>query len=563
MHQTNSVDRKDLKLCLLAALILGLLYCLLQNGQWIPGGSDDAFYLDIARNMVAGKGFTVDDVPVVIIPPGWPMALAGVMRLSSSFALLNLLPMTFLVVAASVWYLILRRFARPWSAFAVVLIVGVLFQWHRLGFHLYSDAIFCLLLSVNILLGLQISEKRPAGWRIPVLLVLCAFMVGVRWAGIIGWLPVAGALLCGQRRVRLNRQWLVALLTGMIIASTFVGLRYGFLRSIRQQHTQAKSPEKRALAKGALDQDARRMRAIFNPEKAKSAVVLLTMGNWLAKLLWPPAELGTLSPTINIATSILGWLLLSLFLLRLWKGTDPSRWLLFGGLLYYMALSFGWSASPCRYIVPVAPLILLGIRQGFDVLRTLISSFALKRLITVTAVGLAGSVVLCNLIIFGANAWLIRSDEFVSRWQAGEYAQLLGVAARLRQGTLADGKLAVNADYTNMNKGFSHRYSARMMRFTTGKKIRIVPRGICQGRFNQVLIDWFKKERIRYYLYRPPVNPWRLWHFRMPRVQEFVTGKPSGSVNPYFELYQLIGDDFVRLELSEIDDGLKKVPSLD
>ena len=53
------------------------------------------------------------------------------------------------------------------------------------------------------------------------------------------------------------------------------------------------------------------------------------------------------------------------------------------------------------------------------------------------------------------------------------------------------------------------------------------------------LARWMQKNKATYYLHRPPVNPWRVWQFRTPRLQEWVTGKPVGKVNPWFELYEL------------------------
>ena len=555
--------RTDVLLCLLLVVVLGVLYALCWSGCWVPGGSDDAFYLDIARNLAHGRGFVANDAPVVIAPPGWPLVLAGAMRLSPSFAWLNLLPMTFLLAASAAWYLILRRFASPWTAFTVMLVVGTLFQWQRLSFHLYTDALFCLLLSVSLLLALQISERRRAGLRIPALLALCALMVTVRWAGVAAWFPLAGALLCGERRPRLNRRWLTALLAGILIAGTFIGVRTGLLASIRRQHEQAATPQERTRAQDALDQDARRMNAIFNVEKTRSLATVITTGNWLTRMLWPPAELAILSRPAAVATSILGWLLLGLFALRLWQGFRAREYLMIGALLYYAALSFGWSAPSCRHLVPVTPLLVLGLWQGFEILRAKAKAKTLRRLAVITALVITGSVVLCNLSILGMNVRIIRSKDFVRRWQAGEYAQLLAVANRLKDAVPLDGELAVNADFSNLNRGFSHRYVTRMTALVTDRPVRIVPRSICRQRPDEQLLAWCEQENISYYVYRPGVNPWRLWHFRMPRLQEIITGEAPGDETPYFELYRIVDGRFVALALDEIDDGLRRAPGFE
>ena len=69
----STPERTDAKLCLLLAVILAAAYAACQNGQWIPGGSDDAYYLTIGRNLLLGRGYVWDGAPVTVSPPGLPM----------------------------------------------------------------------------------------------------------------------------------------------------------------------------------------------------------------------------------------------------------------------------------------------------------------------------------------------------------------------------------------------------------------------------------------------------------------------------------------------------------
>lgn len=159
-EQTNRGGREDKIACFSLALVLLVVYGLFQNGQWVPGGGDDAYYLAIARNMATGEGYFWKQMPVLAIPPGWPAVLAFLMQVSTSFAFLNLVLMSMCVGAACVWYFILRRFTSPLGAWLVILLAGTLFEWHRFSFTFYSESLFFLLFAVALLLAMQISEGR-------------------------------------------------------------------------------------------------------------------------------------------------------------------------------------------------------------------------------------------------------------------------------------------------------------------------------------------------------------------------------------------------------------------
>ena len=140
--QANTRGQHDKVACLSLALVLLILYGLCQNGQWVPGGGDDAYYLAIARNLANGQGYFWNGEPVLETPPGWPVALALLMQVSTSFAFLNLVLMAMCITAACVWYFILRRFTNPLSAWFVILLAGTLFEWHRFTFIFYSESLF-------------------------------------------------------------------------------------------------------------------------------------------------------------------------------------------------------------------------------------------------------------------------------------------------------------------------------------------------------------------------------------------------------------------------------------
>jgi hypothetical protein len=67
---------------------------------------------------------------------------------------------------------------------------------------------------------------------------------------------------------------------------------------------------------------------------------------------------------------------------------------------------------------------------------------------------------------------------------------------------------------------------------------------------------------VRFYIDRPPINPWLIWHFRVPQIQQWVTGRPVGEPNPYFVLYESHDGRFERVELPEWEGRIERVPGL-
>src|SRR5678815_1689521 len=88
----QETPRPDVKYWLIGTAILAVAYLLLQNGKFVSG-PDTAFYNSVARNLALGRGFNFNGAVVGRIPPLWPALLAAGMKVSGSFALLNILPM--------------------------------------------------------------------------------------------------------------------------------------------------------------------------------------------------------------------------------------------------------------------------------------------------------------------------------------------------------------------------------------------------------------------------------------------------------------------------------------
>ena len=223
--RTAAISR-DWLCCGGATLVLLLLYLLLQNPFWVPGG-DSEVYTSIARNLLIGKHFTFNGQPVTMVTPGWPWVLAAAMKISPTFLFLKLLTMSCMLGSLSASYFICRRFASPGLCAIAMLLSGILSYVYELTFWLHSDALFCLTSAASVLLALQISEQpKRSTWRIVAVIALCSINVLVRYAGMFTWLLVAAALIDGRLRPRMNRYWITLLLSGGMTMGTFVTIRY-------------------------------------------------------------------------------------------------------------------------------------------------------------------------------------------------------------------------------------------------------------------------------------------------------------------------------------------------
>src|SRR5207249_3230180 len=130
-------DRKVFPLVLAALL---LLYGLLQNRYWVPSG-DSEVYISIARNLARGDGFKFNGQPVAMVPPGWPLVMAGVMKLTPYFLPLKLLVMSCMVVFFAIGYWIARRFVTPSKAALVILLTSILSVVYPATYWLISESL--------------------------------------------------------------------------------------------------------------------------------------------------------------------------------------------------------------------------------------------------------------------------------------------------------------------------------------------------------------------------------------------------------------------------------------
>ena len=558
---------RDWMCCLGLLAFLAVFYGLLQNGFWYPG-NDSELYVSLARSIAAGDGYKFNGLPVAKVPPGWPLVLAAAIKLSPSFAFLNTLTLSFLLVTAGLWYWILRRFTTPRRVLLVMLIAGTLFPWYRLTFLLHSDALFCILFAGSLLLACQIAEGRSAPWRILLLAAMCGALVTVRWAGVIIWIVIAAALLRRQIRPTWSRQWVAVALTAAATVGAFIGTRAGLSALASRELA---SPQMQDMLAETADAALKIETTLAKPYAISPSGGVLPYlyrisdsGSWLTWLLWQPAELGASYRPLGHLVNAFGWVLILLVAVYVVDTVRQRQWLWLGVLLYCGALCSRWSHPNTRYLVPVLPLLLTGMYWGAEHVWRSLRSVGVRRAVRVAVGALIVSIVVCNFGIFATDLWVAWQDDFYASYRAGQCDNLIAAACYLDRHAAADDAIAVNSEYVNLNRLRKNSFGFRAASMLTHRKIRLVPQDVCRNRPDGALIAWAnnREKAIRFYLCRVPVEPWRLGHFRVPRLQEWVTGQAAGPPSPYFELYELTADGPVSIVPADCGDWPRRVPGL-
>ncbi|KPK65868.1 MAG: hypothetical protein AMK73_01700 [Planctomycetes bacterium SM23_32] len=572
-----SQTRRDWHNCLLLVTILGLVYAALHNGRLVPGGGDDLFYLSVARNLARSGRYIWNGSPVTKVPPAWPLAISWLMRLSTLFAVLDLLPMLLCLLAAAIWYWVLRNFASPARSFTVALIGATLFHWHRSSCHFYSEAMFSPLLAGALLVALRIRDGKGGARRILLLVLLCASMVMVRYAAVLFWPVIAGALVSKQLRLPWDRRVLAAALTSLAFAGTFFGVWTALQTNARKELARlqaqlAELPEGSAgsaalqACASATDTDlakrSRKLKRLTSPQIATRLRQTLASGRWLARLLWPPTQLDRRWGALALVANTAGWALIALFLFAGLEAARNGEWIWMGEALHCAAFAALWSVPNGRYLAPTAPLLLLGIWRGAEEVSRLPWLARYSRHVCAANRVLLASVLLCNGLIWAFSAAVVHSERFQTLCMAGEYGELVAVAEFLTSNSLADGGLAIAPATSSGQRRYAwHRLASRTANLLTDRIVVTCPPGLAECPPNDELVRWAGKCAVRFYLGRAPSAPARQWHIRLPSSEERTSG--PGSVPAFFELYEFSEGEVHKVRLPSKAGEVTRVPGLD
>ncbi len=587
----------------IVALALGLLaaaYGLLLNRYWSPGGDSELFVV-IARNLVRGRGYTYNGQPVTITPPGWPLLLAGLLKVSAAFLWLKLCLIGMILASAGLNYLVLRRFASGRLAGAVVVLVGLLGWVYPLTMWMHTEAPFLLLTSAATLLAVRIGEGRGRWGHVAGLVALSFLMVFTRWPGLFYW-PVLAALAVGPHwRPAVGRRWAAVGLTFLVMAGGFWGVREGLLRYAAGSMTVDPDTGVITTDNGTVldpedqNSETKIIDVVTNaggkiPLPLQYCQRFISAGEWVSDLMWPPLRFGAAVRAVGLFSGALGWATIGLLVATLCAGWRRGELLWAAVAAYCGTVVMVWPNPNARYLVPVAPFLLLGVilgcraagrwvasnppgrwAAGFLALAAaycivLIAAWGALRwpllpiyftpivplllfagLLAIgnrsksstetrsaapfgarLAVGLfVGTVLLNNAALWAVDVAVVHSSDYYGTYWGGLHASLVSACRYLQEHEPDDNAIAVSERYQNLGHSTYEPFGPRAATMLTDRVLRRMPR-----RYNRPpngsVTAWVRNKHVDYYLFQDRADPWVVWHFRLPAwLQRKLAGPPK------------------------------------
>jgi hypothetical protein len=554
--------------------------------------------------------------------------MAAMMKITPYFLPLKLLAMSCVIASLAVAYWIVRRFVPPPQAMGIILLTGILSHVYPATYWLISEGLFCLVSTAALLLAMQIREGREQWWRIFIMAALCSAAVLVRWAGLLGFLLVAAALMEGRIRFRLSRREIFLLAAAIVLAigayvtrtswyenpnwsraAAIAGIVVLLAALIRAQIEQSFSRQIIAVALAAAFTAVTfvelRIALQVTPQQAAAAKAYggdaedtgtpsvanadtQVMGNykmvtgteqngyvdravgwgrWFSFLFWQPFRAAAGSKLVSFVGNGVGWMVIALVIVT---AVLSRRLLWLAVLLYCAGLAMNWPQVTARYLVPVAFLILLAVVMGMEYLR---ARFPWKRLIQGALIAFVVSVAMCNGALYAVEVAVARSHDFYATYEAGLSQNLIAAAHYLDGLNVGDNQIAVSGKYTNLNRTRSSPFGLRATTMLTGKEIVSVPWKLClspttaTGLQRKPLFRYLRNNGIKYYLFQPPVSPWRIWHFRAGWWEKRRTGVTTDPRHDEsgWRLYRVDADDekLAQVDFPPSHDWPTRVPGLD
>ncbi len=575
-----------------AAGAVGVASFLTFHGYWTPGGDSD-LYAAVARNLARGDGYTYAGEPVKIIPPGWTVFLAGLMRITAAMWFLKLAQCVMLGAGLLLLYPVLRRYASPTVAATAVGATAFLHPVYPLATWLHSEPLFLALGNAAVLLTMRFADGGSRRWWwLAGVCVLLAATVLVRYSGIFGWILVA-AILASRPGVRWPSRLVPMAITGLVTLVTLAIVLWavrptteaksGFVDEDNPQLTTesilqgAKPPadwDGAATTSEAVDATTRpdleeeavvqESRGHGNPlasaERRTPVLEYLrraaSPGTWVSWGLWYPTRFASGVSGANVLVGIVGWLAVAAMSVFAWRRAKAGHWLPIGMLAFVGAFAMLWPNANARYLLPVLPML---IAFGIEGVRHIAGRRG--------AVIFVATIALANLPLFAVDVVLAKRPSLIpSRFEAGTVAGLVAATDVMRSANVADGELAVSHRHINFDKIRPLPTGSRAAVFLLDVAPRPMPAPVPDEPWDPWLAVWMREQGVRFYLYQEPAVPWRLWHFRMPtRLFEALAGREVNDVTGGWQLWELREGTLVRVPLTPatITNWPRRVPGLE
>jgi len=541
---------------------LAVLYGLLWTRWWRPL-ADSALYLSLARNLCEGRGYTFMGPPHCQAPPGYPLFLAGLMKISRTFAWLHVSSITLTWLSLVLAYVALRRWAPQRAALLAAAVAGATYWYYQNATVLMTEPLFlCFFWLFVIALSRCVARGRIRPAWLVMALACYTLAFATRSAAIFLTPGFLAAFWFGTKHVAAVRRRLAVCLLAAAVVAIAAGLYLlrhylhpdpNLLASARARPAGSRGlaspiygywlvPRLHWSLGTALYQIA--------PRAAKSLI------RWLATTLVAGAQVAFVTPSrpARIAAYAVCVLPPAIVLIGIGRLVRSGCGWLFWPLIYMLPLLLCWGAKVRpRYLNPILPQLLLA---GFLGLRTVWQWMpaALKRRRLAALPGRHAVAIAAALIVVG-NLPPYALDVYFRHLSRGHYYDVVRNGA---YGPVVDAAAYVRAhDEPNRPLIIDRPFMFRHIHLMTGKRLLVGNRRIYadpsekvmervrklapEGSFVLVCLckrrDWPK-----WHLgggRRPPDGYWALYRARAdgklerihpPVSRDFLLRVPEGSI---------------------------------
>lgn len=530
-------------------LWITLIFGLLVNPWWVPTG-DSEVYLTSARNLLRGDGLTFLGSPLVFVPPGWPAMLAGLIAISPKLIWLKLFQAACMGGFLALSYVTLKRWCEPTRAAVAVGLATICTPLYPLTVWLHSDPIFCLLVAVAWLVALQWSSGRAhgkaggwahgkaGGWALAIVVVLTVATILLRWAGMPIAVVTAAACLGlgkGEGSPPMRVRWIAAGLVIAVAGGCFFGLRVWLAASDAD-------PTLASISLASLSEEST-VPGLFTREQTHLSPVGelgLRLSNWPIWIGWtffqPMRILANFGVAGRIVEYAVALLALALMVAAAVRDVRQHRFLLAGALLYTLGLSLVWPTPNNRYLVPVLPILILGVLDGIAIVR----GHHFQRSAAALWWSFVVAMVFTNGVIYAMDAWVHRSrsaEKFYARYEAGIHRPLFDIGAFLHDHR--GDTVAYSQRYENLSERWNYKHAQRVLAYLGDVKAIAVPRPLT-GRGVKKLQQWSRDNEVDWYVHQNPTIPGRFLHLRLTNEQHAaIVGYDPGPPLQQFELFSM------------------------
>jgi hypothetical protein len=395
---------------------IAAVYLLGFNGQWLIQ-PDGGLYLNLARNLARGQGYTFGGVRHDTVYPGFPVALAGLYRVLPThfiFAADTLVWLCALASLALVYRLVLLAYDRP-LAVAITLGVAINSEFYRYSFEILTEmpflaGILAVLAGHEGIFG-SAGARRTRWWdwallvgglvivittRPTMIAFLAAWITALSFAAVVrrSWKAGGAIVLC-------------ALLLGIFLLldprrKAGHGLAGGYEQYAFHQLTHFQELKAAALVN---------LGRLFNPLVVKAVFGMRLGSGWL---WWLNALFGAVS--MAGAVALIG------------------KRLFWGLWVIVLLATVILTVSDDRYLLPILPLFVLA---WWNIVRSVNLRLPLRlgntAFVLVMALG-----TLLNCILVAGTIIRQRSRPFLGTYQNGRYQAVAELARQIPRKTLPD-----------------------------------------------------------------------------------------------------------------------------